>query len=196
MGQELELKYALDRRAQFDAVRSGLEAAFPGNWEQVEMESSYFDTADRALGARRWTLRVRRENGVPVLTLKTPGRGRARGEWELPGRALQAVRDLVELGAPAELPELCAGGLELRCSARFRRLRRVGAVLGATMELALDEGVLSGGGVEVPFLELEAELKAGSVQALENWGRQFGQAYGLREETRSKFARAAALAGE
>lgn len=196
MGQELELKYALDHKAQFNAVRSALEEAFPGAWERVEMETAYFDTSDRAFGARRWTLRVRRENGVPVLTLKTPGQGRARGEWELPGRGLQAVADLVELGAPAELLELCAGGLESRCSARFRRLRRMGTVPGAAMELALDAGVLAGGGAEVPFSELEAELKEGSAQALECWCKQFAQIHGLREETRSKFARAAALAGE
>lgn len=196
MGQELELKYVLDGKKQLDAVRSALEQAFPGAWEQVEMETTYFDTPDRALEARRWTLRVRRENGVPVLTLKTPGQGRARGEWELPGGGLPAVTDLVELGAPAELLELCNGGLESRCSARFRRLRRMGTIAGTAMELALDAGVLAGGGAEAPFLELEAELKAGLPQVLESWCSQFAQAHGLREETRSKFARAAALAGE
>ena len=84
MGLELEFKYALTGPGQLEELRQELEKAF-GPWEAVEMETVYYDTPDQALAARHWTLRVRQENGRPVLTVKTPGPGRARGEWELPG---------------------------------------------------------------------------------------------------------------
>lgn len=83
MGLELEFKYALTGPGQLEELRQELEKAF-GPWEAVEMETVYYDTPDQALAARHWTLRVRQENGRPVLTVKTPGPGRARGEWELP----------------------------------------------------------------------------------------------------------------
>ena len=54
----------------------------------INMESSYFDTADGALSAHRWTLRLRLEGGRPVVCLKTPAPGGARGEWEWPGSSL------------------------------------------------------------------------------------------------------------
>ena len=87
MGLELEFKYALTGPGQLEELRQELEKAF-GPWEAVEMETVYYDTPDQALAARHWTLRVRQENGRPVLTVKTPGPGRARGEWELPGGGL------------------------------------------------------------------------------------------------------------
>lgn len=74
MGLELEFKYALTGPGQLEELRQELEKAF-GPWEAVEMETVYYDTPDQALAARHWTLRVRQENGRPVLTVKTPGPG-------------------------------------------------------------------------------------------------------------------------
>ena len=82
MGLELEFKYALTGPGQLEELRQELEKAF-GPWEAVEMETVYYDTPDQALAARHWTLRVRQENGRPVLTVKTPGPGRARGDWQI-----------------------------------------------------------------------------------------------------------------
>ena len=76
---------------------------------------------------------------------------------------------------------------------RFRRLRCLAELPGATAELALDEGVFTGGGRETPFWELEAELKGGSEDALAQWCRSLADAWGLLEEPRSKFLRAMAL---
>lgn len=54
-----------------------------------------------ATAARKWTLRRRTgENGEAVYTIKTPGDGYARGEWESRKESLhEAVRELVRLGA-------------------------------------------------------------------------------------------------
>ena len=53
---------------------------------EIHMRTTYFDTADGALSERRWMLRVRQENEKSVVTMKTPGEGYVRGEWECEGK--------------------------------------------------------------------------------------------------------------
>lgn len=196
MGRELEYKYKISDQARFDGLREALLARYPGGWEQVKMETDYYDTPDFRLAARRWTLRIRCENGVGVLTVKTPGQGRTRGEWAVPEGTLPGgLMALVRRGAPEELMELYDCRLRRVCGARFRRLRRLVEIPGATVELALDRGVLLGGSKELPFWELEAELKDGEGQALANWCEALASEFSLPEECRSKFVRASALAG-
>ena len=192
MGTELEFKYALSGAGQWSRLADELGGRF-GPWQEVKMETAYFDTQDRLLSGRQWTLRVRRENGVPVLTAKAPGPGRARSEWELPGGTLRDLHRLAEQGAPLDLTRLTPEQLRSQCGVRFRRLRCLAEVPGATAGLALDGGVFTGGGRETPFWELEGELKGGSEDALAQWCRSLADAWGLLEEPRSKFLRAMAL---
>lgn len=83
------------------------------------MATVYYDTQDKALAARCWTLRVRQENGIPVLTMKTPGPGGARREWELPGGSLMDLPRLQALGAPPEVVALGPDQLAPQCGAGF-----------------------------------------------------------------------------
>ena len=62
------------------------------------------------------------------------------------------------------------------------------------MELALDRGVLFGGGRELPFAEAEVEQKSGSEAAAEAFARRLAARFALTEEPKSKFQRALALA--
>lgn len=195
MGLELEFKYKLENQERFDTLLEALKQRYPGHWEKVKMETEYFDTADSFLASRRWTLRIRCENGSSILTLKTPLEGRARGEWEVPeGTLPEGLMSLVRRGAPEELAELYNRPLRSRCGARFSRRLRLLELPEAQVELALDKGVLLGGGKELPFWELEAELKAGSAEALARWCRELAREMGLEEEPRSKFSRASGLA--
>lgn len=185
MGVELEWKYAADPAALEAVLR-----AYPGPWRTVEMETRYYDTAGGALAARRWTLRLRRENGAAVACLKTPADGRARNEWEAPCAGPEALADaLTAAGAPAELAALTAPGLTEVCGARFTRR----ALLVDGAELALDRGVLTGGGREAPLCEAELEHKSGDPAATAALAARLAARFGLREEPRSKFARALAL---
>lgn len=195
MGQELEYKYKLENQVQYEAVRTILEERFPGGWETVKMETEYYDTQDMYLSSRQWTLRIRCENGSGVLTVKTPGNGRIRGEWEVPeGTLPDGLISLVRRGAPEELMELYQQPLRVRCGARFHRLRRVVELPQVRVELALDRGVLMGAGKELPFWELEAELKDGDAEALLTWCGSLAREMDLTEEPRSKFVRASGLA--
>lgn len=197
MGKELELKYRIDSQAQYSQIRELLEERYPGGWTQISMATSYYDTADRYLARRHWTLRIRAENDTTVLTCKTPAEGNSRNEWEVPEGSLpHGLVALVRRGAPEELMELHQVPLVVSCGARFTRRCRLLDLGGTTAELALDGGSLLGGRKELPFWELELELKTGNPQQVYDWCEAFARETGLEIEPRSKFARASALDGE
>ena len=192
MGAEFELKYRADAE-----ILSSVYTTFPARWQTIRMETTYFDTPSHALSARRWTLRRRMENNDSVCTLKTPGTGLERGEWEVKcDRIEQAVSELCKLGAPAELEFLCSEGLVISCGAMFTRRAGTFTLRDCVLEIALDQGVLLGGGRELPFCELEVEHKEGSREAVEAFARQLAEIYALKPEEKSKFARALALRKE
>lgn len=188
MGREFELKYGAEAES-FDA----LKARYP-HLRPIAMETAYYDTPGRLLGTLRWTLRRRLENGIPVCTLKTPLADGARGEWETEcADVTAAIPILIAAGAPEALAELTGQGLELVCAARFTRLCAPVELENATVELALDEGTLLGGGNEAPLREVEVELKAGSEEAAVAFAREIAEAFCLKEEPKSKYRRALEL---
>jgi inorganic triphosphatase YgiF len=60
--------------------------------------------------------------------------------------------------------------------------------------LALDSGVLIGGGRETPLCEVELELKEGNQEAMVLYARILAAKFGLVPERKSKFRRALELA--
>ncbi len=186
MGREFELKYA----ATAD-ILNAMAAQFSGLCP-IAMETTYYDTPGRDLSARRCTLRRRLENGRAVCTLKTPQAGHSRGEWELEGPELPAAAEaLLPLGG---LEDLSGADFVPVCGARFTRLAKTVALADCTLELALDQGALLGGGREQPFWEVEVELKSGAQDAAVAYARALARKYGLKAEEKSKFCRALALA--
>ena len=189
MGRELELKFAASSET-LDAMEEKYAPLTP-----ITMHTRYFDTPHQAFRERRWTLRLRLENGRPICTLKTRLSDGSRGEYETEsGDIVSAIPALLEQGAPAELEELAREGLEEVCGARFTRLARIIDVPGGQVELALARGEFTGGGRTLPFTEAEAELKAGPDEVLARFGRALAEEFSLREEPRSKIQRAMALA--
>ena len=190
MGIEYELKYkatpeALDR----------LEAAYPGKGQRLHMESTYFDTPDGALSARFWTLRRRMENKKSICTFKFPVKGMGRGEFEVECSSIEdAIPKLCKLSGMEELALLTQAGLTQVCGARFTRLAIPVTSGKSILELALDRGVLTGGGQEIPLFEVEAELKSGDPKDADLFGAWLQATFGLEPESRSKFRRALCLA--
>ena len=190
MATEFELKYAATA-ANLEAIR----AAVPGQYETISMETTYYDTPGHALSARKWTLRRRLENGVSVCPLKTPASGSSRNEWEVECDSIEtAIPELCKLSGLALLAELTAAGVKSVCGARFTRLACRVTLEGAEAELALDEGILFGGGRELAFAEVEAELKSGSEAAVVAWAQDLQRRFDLKPEPKSKFRRALDLA--
>ena len=188
MGVEFEVKF----RATPEILQQ-LDEQVDGLRQGYRMETTYYDTPSGALSQRHYTLRTRMENDVAVCTLKTPIQG-GRGEWELECDDIHtAIPELCKLGAPEDLPSITAEGLMVVCGARFYRIAKTVVLNNCTVELALDQGVLIGGGKEQPLCEVEVELKSGDFQYCVAYAQQLAIAYGLEQETKSKFRRALAL---
>ena len=189
MGREFELKYRATPQIH-QAVCQEI-----GGFQKIEMETTYFDTADGLLAAQKITLRLRKENGISVCTLKTPLSDGSSGEWECHAQdILSGLTKLRELGAPQISQALNPQQLRSVCGARFVRLVTRIPTADGTAELALDSGVLLGGGKEMPLCELELELKTGSDQATQAVADRLAAQYQLQTEPHSKFRRAQRLA--
>ncbi len=188
MGREFELKY----RANPEKIAA--IAKKYGVFASISMETTYFDSFDYKLAFRRWTLRRRLENGVSVCTLKIPLEDGSRGEWEAESPSMMAgILALVRSGAPMELMAMTAGGVVPLCGAKFTRLAATLTLENATVELALDQGILSGGGKEMPLAEVEVELKEGSEAAAVAFAKALAAEFDLIPEPKSKHRRAMEL---
>ena len=189
MGREFELKFA----ATAD-VQTAIGQVFDG-FRKISMETTYYDTADGALSAQKVTLRLRKENDLCICTLKTPLTDGSRGEWECHATdIIEGLAALVAQGAPMQVMRLAQTGLHPVCGAKFTRLAAEVATADGTAELALDSGILLGGGKEMALCEVEVELKTGSDHAALAFASDLAAKYGLQIENRSKFRRALALA--
>ena len=188
MGREFELKYQATPEIVAEIGRKF------GDFTPISMETTYYDTEDFSLRKRKWTLRKRLENSRAVCTVKTPLPDGSRGEWEVenPDLAAGAAR-LCAMGAPREILDYVNQGVAPFCGATFTRLAKTIDLPGGIVELALDQGLLLGGGREQPFAEVEVELKSGSDAVAVDFANALAQEFGLKPQPKSKLARAMAL---
>jgi len=174
-------------------ILSAIDAAFSEAPVEFSMETTYYDTPTGALSARHYTLRRRLENGQSVCTLKTPA-GVARSEFEVRcGDILEAIPRFPAMGCPDDFAGLVQEGVIPICGARFTRIAKTVVMPECTVEIALDQGVLTGGGKEIPLCEVEVELKDGDVRFCDLFAKTLAARFGLKQEDKSKFRRALAL---
>ena len=186
MGVEIELKFRADE-ATLALVRQNAA----GEEKIFHMHTTYYDTPDGVLSAKKYTLRRRMENNVSVCTLKTPTKGLGRGEFEVVCDTIEeALPTLCKLSGLSELENIT---LQAVCGAKFTRVAKTFTWQDTTMELALDQGELYGGGKSIPLWEVEIELKEGAEDTLWAFGAFLSAAYGLVPEKASKFRRGLAL---
>ncbi len=184
MGVEFEVKFRATPEI-LEKIRQDL----PGEETHFSMETTYYDTPTGELSAKFFTLRRRMENETSVCTLKTPA-NRGRNEYEVNAPTIEeAIPELCKLSGHT-LPT----HIQPICGAKFKRIAKRLTIPGAVAELALDTGILTGGGKEIPLGELELELKAGDYAALVLYAARLSATYSLEEEKHSKFRRALALA--
>lgn len=189
MGIELELKY----RATPELL-TRLRKEVTGKEKIFHMQTTYYDTPTGQFSARHCTLRCRLENDIYICTLKTPAGGVGRREWEVAcDRIEDALGELCKLGAPEDILSLAGEGIIPICGARFTRIAKTLDLEDCVVELALDEGLLTGGGKEIPLCEVEVELKQGDWAACAAFSEKLARVYGLVPEQKSKFRRALAL---
>ena len=105
----MELRHEVVRK-RLQRLLAALHMQTPFTY--LRMQTTYYDTEDGALEKNRWMLRLRTENDRSVVTMKTPGAGHTRGEWEVESEYLdEALPALAKLGAPEAIGRLDAEAL-------------------------------------------------------------------------------------
>jgi inorganic triphosphatase YgiF len=201
---ELELKYRVTDAATGERL---LTSALLGPFvpatpiETVETDDRFLDTHDGRFAAVRHALRVRTAGGTTVATVKGPtvrDPSGAHRRVEVEGPATgddpdewppSAVRERVlDVAAGRPLVEVA----QLRQTRRRRLLRATGT----TVELTLDEvEVLDGAAVAGRFTELEAELRDGDADRLDELARALDTEPELSPSAESKYATALRVLG-
>jgi inorganic triphosphatase YgiF len=185
--REVELKF-LCAPEHLGAV---LAAAPAGDDESHELISVYFDTQDRRLEKVGVSLRVRESKGRRVQTLKR-GEGLSREEFEA---TIPSDRPDPALGPLKTL--LCEGDqLRPAFNVRVTRRQRLIRLGEAQIELALDQGEVSGGRRSSPISEVELELKSGAPRALFDLARILSRAAPLYISFDGKASRGQALVAD
>lgn len=190
MGLEFELKFRSTPLQQVLLMKK-----FPQESQSYAMQTTYYDTPDSGLSRRAYTLRRRMENDISVCTLKVPSGSYGRGEFEVNCSDIEAaIPELCKLSGIVDLPVLLEKGIIPICGAKFTRIAKTIVLPTCTVELALDSGILTGGGREIPLCEVEIELKEGNADDMVAFAQELAKTYALAPERKSKFYRARALA--
>ncbi len=197
---ELELKFQIPPGGRTTL----LKAVGRRRLERIELDARYFDTADHLLARQRIALRLRRENGRWVQTLKASkphSVERFEHEVQLADGAAPALPDLAlhdgaEVGAQLRAALAAAGDPPLveTYRAEIVRLRRLLPWHGALVEWSLDEGRIVAGARVHAVAELELELKEGDPRALYAMAHEWQARHGLWIDTISKAHRGTLLA--
>ena len=200
MGKELEYKLEVGDPALLKEIMADpqIEKLSAEDFQQTAMHTEYFDSPNQRFSQRHWTLRRRQEDDTSVICVKTPtGESHTRGEWQIIEKVLddKAIVKLLEAGAPKELLFLYgAGDVEPVCGAEFQRQHKMLRFSdGSEAELACDQGLLLGKTETMPLCEAELELYKGAPEEMLQLVRYLCETYSLKEQPRSKVARARSL---
>ena len=200
MSQEIEIKLSVP------------EKHAPRLWEVLarhphdkpvthRLFSAYYDTPERALKTAGAALRLRRQGGRWIQTVKSDGQVTGglhqRVEYEvevaaqLPSFAAIAEAGLGDLVADRRLRE----ALTVAFTTEFNRtstLLRPAA--GKAVEVSLDRGVIAAGDRREPICEIELELRSGTPRCLFDLALEIAAVLPVRLENRSKAESGYALA--
>ncbi|WP_042443145.1 CYTH and CHAD domain-containing protein [Azospirillum sp. B510] len=202
INRETELKLAAQPE-DFDRLRAAPAIAdrAAGPAATRTLESTYYDTGDRRLAARKVTLRVRNTGEGYVQTVKSaPDEdGLGRGEWEC--AVPSAAPDLTLVADPAAI-ELLGALADAELTPVFTSIVErttqevtLGDAAATRIEVAFDRGRIAlPDGRSTDLCEVELELKAGTPAALYDLAQELTRAAPLRLEMRTKAERGHALA--
>ncbi|HEX4927051.1 MAG TPA: CYTH domain-containing protein [Burkholderiales bacterium] len=162
------------------------------------LHSVYFDTPRGELRRRRIALRLRRDGGRWLQTVKGERSADVRNEWETPVRSRSLELARLPLAAIRRATgidlESIAAGLAPIFETRFMRRSRIVERGKAKIEIALDRGSLRAGRRRCAISEIELELKAGRMRALRREAGILARRFGLEPVAESKAARGYRLA--
>jgi inorganic triphosphatase YgiF len=193
---EIELKLTAPA-ARLDALRAALARLAGGRIPAPRtLNAVYYDTRKRDLARAGFTLRVRREDGSIVQTLKAAGSDLlTRGEWS--DRLSGDSPDLTAKASGRRARRIVRGALQPQFRIDVRRsVFDLRVARTARIEAAVDEGTIRPLGrrrVGERIAEVELELKSGDRAALYLVAMRLLAVAPLSIETRAKSARGFAM---
>jgi inorganic triphosphatase YgiF len=203
---ELELKFALPLADSTQLEKMLARVALIGRRrpKRQSLHNTYYDTPLHALHASRVALRVRRVGDAQhprwVQTLKMGGTGDSafsqRGEWETAIDSEQ-ISPSVLTGTPwaaLDPKGVLFKSLTAVFTTQFERLSWIVDTGEASVEIALDRGIVQIDGHSTPLCEIEIELLNGAPVALFEVAQQIGEQVCLLPLHLSKAERAYHLA--
>jgi inorganic triphosphatase YgiF len=202
---ETELKLRCTDETKWNgilAVRWLADMAVLGSRKTEVMEAVYYDTPALALRKAKLAFRVRKEGAAWVATVKGGGSSvgglHRRQEWNVRiGGCKANIEVFAGSSIGTKLREL-VGREELQAVliTRFERQSLlVRTQAGDEIEVAADKGMIIAGEKKESILEVELELKAGRVEALDELGARLRREFPLEPEPASKYYRGLLLAG-
>lgn len=202
MATEIEMNLTIPSMEVLEKVLSDTSLApyILDEFNIRQMTSSYYDTEDGMMAAKKWSLRLRREGDQTVAAIKTASESDGfiltRNEWQCSADMIEdAIPMLIEQGAPSEIKTLLKGKQLVEvCRADFTRKSAILYMTdGVRVEIAGDWGTLTSGGRSQPIIELELELLFGDSAAMPPLCSLLQEKYGLVVEEKSKYQRAMQL---
>ena len=204
---EVEVKYAVPSSEVIDRIwndRTIINISDPATLEKVPLFAVYYDTEDKSLRKRHYTIRARSEGPAAFATVKwggsSSGAMHKREEINIPidpQKIIEAPSVDLFAGSAAykDLKELTDGKpLVPVLVMRFTRSRMRLTFEGNIIELALDLGNIETANGSTPICEMELEHFAGpNENSVKKLGDHIAEKYSLRPEPRSKYSRGLAL---
>ena len=195
MGSEIEIKLDIKNEDVLTEILDDerLKKDF-GHYTIISMNADYYDTRDLDLLRHNFVIRIRKENGVYVCTLKKRTKELDSGvlireEWnkevQVKGIKLEYFPESKD-----ELKEII-GNKELVKIVETDFVRRTLDVTygSSELELAVDYGKIISKGQELPIMEVEVELKKGLETDIVPFIEDYLMVYDMKVKTESKFAR-------
>lgn len=196
MGSEIEIKLGISNEDIITQILDdeGLQRDF-GNFSAISMNADYFDTKELDLLQHNYVVRIRKENGNNVATLKKRTKELDSGvlvreEWNVEVPANSKVKLDYFTEVKEELASI-VGSKELVEIVETDFIRRVLDITygESQLELAVDYGKIISKNREVPIMEVEVELKKGQEEDIMAFVEAYLKHYNLPVETESKFKR-------
>jgi inorganic triphosphatase YgiF len=205
MGSETELKLGLKPEYSDDVASLALLQEYQCAPPQVrQLDNTYFDTPDHRLRRAGVALRIRRDGGRFIQTLKSAKRGqgglsvRAEWEWERPDATLDLALLREHLPEALRAPGLLDQLVPLFDTGFERRLWWLGGECDGEpwrVEVALDQGCIDANGQQMPLSELELELQQGTPDTLFQLAAEIARQVPLQVSDVSKAQRGYQLCG-
>lgn len=195
MGNEVEIKLEIKDESVFlDILDDEVIRKKFGDFSIVSMNAIYFDTEDLDLLKHDYVIRLRKENGVRVCTLKRRKQEldsgvSVRSEWnkEIGSGDCsfdyfpEAVDELNEIVGDKEMVEIIETDfIRRKIEIKYKQ---------SLLEFAIDYGKIKANDKEVLIQEIEIELLKGIEKDILSFIDEYLKQYNLKIVTFSKFSR-------